>query len=255
MSQVPDRHWIFRGQPNKLELTSTLERSLENWRIKLADGPAIESELIREFRRRVADPIYQRIQNDTLYCMSLMRHYGAPVRLLDCTYSPFVAAKFALENGVKNGAVVYCFNGDWCKANVPSELKSVVEERHRDINRTDITFEQMYLSPKSRRKFIQYENPLHLNERLTIQQGIFLCPGDVGVSFLENVKAMSGWDDKNNIIEFHLELEGGDLAEFARKLKLMNISSAALFPGLEGFARSLGEHVLHFREISSRQRT
>jgi hypothetical protein len=32
-------------------------------------------------------------------------------------------------------------------------------------------------------------------------------------------------------------------------LKRMNLSSAALFPGLDGFARSLGEHLFHFDEL------
>jgi hypothetical protein len=30
----------------------------------------------------------------------------------------------------------------------------------------------------------------------------------------------------------------------------MNLSSAALFPGLEGFAKSMGEHILHFRRLA-----
>ena len=187
MKRVPRKDWIFRGQPNEFELTSTLERSLEKWQINLDEGPAIENELIREFRRRVAHPEYERIHTD-----------GAPVRLLDCTYSPFVAAKFALEDAAKYGAVIYCFNGKWCDERVPSEVKLIAKRREKDKKRTDTTFVPMYLSPSETnlKRFIHHENPFYLNERLTIQQGVFLCPGNIGVSFMKNIRAMSGWNDK-----------------------------------------------------------
>src|ERR1700731_2204653 len=108
-----DFKWIFRGQPTDDALASSLERTLLNWEIPLREAPKIEHQLIREFRRRLLDPLYARIQEDTLHCMALMRHHGAPVRLLDCTYSPFVAAKFAIERGVCDHAVIYCFNARW----------------------------------------------------------------------------------------------------------------------------------------------
>lgn len=41
-----------------------------------------------------------------------------------------------------------------------------------------------------------------------------------------------------------------DLVMFTGQLKKMNLSSAALFPGLEGFAKSLGERILHFRQLA-----
>ena len=43
-------------------------------------------------------------------------------------------------------------------------------------------------------------NPFRLNERLTIQQGIFICPGDINKSFSENLKAGRKKSDlKNNL--------------------------------------------------------
>jgi hypothetical protein len=70
------------------------------------------------------------------------------------------------------------------------------------------------------------ENPLHLNERLTIQQGIFLCPGDIGVSFSENIQAMDGWDSSDNVVKIKLDLGSDQVAEFALMLKRMNVSSS-----------------------------
>jgi hypothetical protein len=102
---------------------------------------------------------------------------------------------------------------------------------------------------KSKRsvQFVKAENPFHLNERLTAQQGLFLCPADLESSFVDNLTAMSGWQD--NVVKICLELDSQSAKEFARNLKSMNLSFAALFPGLEGFARSIGQQMLHYRYL------
>src|SRR5262249_56298785 len=93
--------WIFRGQSEDRPLATTLERRLLSWGIDLTRGPAIERALLREFRRRLRGEEYTRVKDDTLYCLALMQHHGAPTRLLDCTHSPFVAAQMAIKEGKK----------------------------------------------------------------------------------------------------------------------------------------------------------
>jgi hypothetical protein len=95
-------HWIYRGQPEDWELSSTIERALSNWRIDLEHATSIEFQTVREFRRRMREPQYQQVHSDILFCLALMQHHGAPTRLLDCTYSPFVAAAFAIQEGSPN---------------------------------------------------------------------------------------------------------------------------------------------------------
>jgi hypothetical protein len=102
-------------------------------------------------------------------------------------------------------------------------------------------------SRKRRVQFVKAENPFHLNERLTAQQGLFLCPADLESSFVDNLTAMSGWQD--NVVKLCLELDSQSAKEFARNLKSMNLSFTAMFPGLEGFARSIGQQMLHYRYL------
>lgn len=61
--------------------------------------PVVEKRLLREFKRAYPSrentpaPRY----DDDLAWLALMQHHGAPTRLLDWTFSPFVAAFFALD--------------------------------------------------------------------------------------------------------------------------------------------------------------
>jgi hypothetical protein len=141
--------------------------------------------------------------------------------------------------------VIWCFNGDWMDTHFKT-LFGIRKAKEHDKKRSDATFTSIYRNAKS---FVHQENPFLLNERLTIQQGIFLCPGNAGQPFLENLQEMPRWEDENNVYKLRLVLTDNERAGFARMLKRMNLSEAALFPGLDGFARSLGEHLLHFNEL------
>jgi hypothetical protein len=80
-SSTSDR-WIYRGQTEKKwSLKTTIERALSDWEIEPKCATLIEFQTIREFRRRLRDPEHDRVHTDTLFCLALMQHYGAPTRL------------------------------------------------------------------------------------------------------------------------------------------------------------------------------
>ena len=257
-----DGKWIYRGQSQDWPLKTSLERRLGAWGIKLSSGPRVEHQLIREFRRRFQGAELDDVRRDKLFCLALMQHHGAPTRLLDCTYSPFVAAQVAVKDGqtIENSRigicveygraahVIWCFRAEWL-ANQASSKVGYKKVQARNTARNDRSFDELYQN-KQDEKFVLHDNPLRLNERLSIQQGIFLCPATVSSSFLSNLKSMDEWNSENNICKIVLDLELEKLIQFARKLRRMNISSAALFPGLDGFSRSLGEHLFHYDELA-----
>jgi FRG domain len=246
-AQVFERkNWIFRGQSQDWCLTTRLERGLLSWGIPLTRGPVIERALVREFNRRLRGEEYLRAKDNKLYSLALMQHHGAPTRLLDCTYSPFVAAQMAIKEGEKEkDHAIWCFNSDWMDTHF-KRLFGLKKAKEHDKKRTDTTFTSIYNNTKS---FVHQENPLLLNERLTIQQGVFLCPGNARQPFQKNLCEMEGWNSRNNVCKLRLVLTREERAVFVKMLKRMNLNEAALFPGLDGFARSLGEHLRHFNEL------
>ncbi len=105
----------------------------------------------------------------------------------------------------------------------------------------------------TRRKFVYPENPFQLNERLIIQQDVFLCTGDVSVPFVQNLTALNGHHLRENIVKLCFNLDKTTVREFARHLRRMNIGSAALFPGLDGFARSFAERLFLYENLAERR--
>jgi FRG domain len=188
--------WIYRGQTHDLPLKTSFERALFDWKIPFEWALETEWQTIREFQRRTLDPLYKRVHDDTLFCLALMQHHGAPTRLLDCSYSPFAAAAFAMEKGPQGEnkvPVVWCFSmkWPWDKTEENTKHKQAFKLRNKDDKRNDQTFLKLYnvgakAKPSLSERFVKSENPLQLNERLSTQQGVFLCPADVTVSFEKN---------------------------------------------------------------------
>jgi hypothetical protein len=240
--------WVYRGQRQGWPLQPSLERYICAWGCDIALSPMIERQMIRDFQRRYPDPADTAIQQDTLYCLALMQHHGAPTRLIDWTYSPFVAAKFAAEEGTK-GAVIWCLNTKWCRETAEGVVGDDLKRRDDDAHRNDDTFRPIYLDAP--RPFVCLENPLRLNQRLILQRGTFLCPGDISVGFQQNLKAMSGWDLEQHLVKLVLRLDKKEVARFSYHLKQMNMTSALLFPGFDGFASSFRELILHYEKLAS----
>jgi len=113
----------------------------------------------------------------------------------------------------------------------------------------------------NRQNLILHIKPPRLNERLAIQKGSFLFPCDISSNFESNLCDTFGFEFSNlesiNAIQWNIEKKGTRLPSGAeivkinlprenylhldalKDLHLMNIDAASLYPGLEGFARSL----------------
>jgi hypothetical protein len=240
-----DEAWLFRGQPSSWPLTTTLERACARFDVPATAIPAVEGQMIREFRRRFTGRHRQLILADTLYCMALMQHHGAPTRLLDFTYSFYVAAYFALERSGED-PMVWCVNGRWCR-DVSARVAGQEPINAREARRDEASFRALFMADPPHRLVLP-ENPFPLHRRLIIQQGAFACPGDVTAPFVDNLRSDGG---RGVLIKLRLAFDAAARSRALAELAQMNIDRASLFPGLDGFAQSLELRIPLYQRIAA----
>lgn len=258
-----DLNWVFRGQAGPWPLKTSLQRACEDFGLPLDKAFELEQKLIREFRRYFHFySAYAPAPDDTLEWLAMMQHYGSPTRLLDWTYSLYVAAFFALEKP-NEAHIIWALNTQWLSRQVLRLLRSlkqgheVLLQQFVDERETSITpFRDLFMQAEpGSAPFVYVANPFKLNPRLTNQQGLFLCQNDISKSFMESLEIFSqkavglpsGPDDDPRDLEnvdlsgnlIRIEIDSRLRNEILVRLHRVNINHAVLFSGLEGFARSL----------------
>ncbi len=157
--------------------------------------------------------------------LSVMQHFGAPTRLLDFSFSPYVGLFFALS-GMKQKASVYCVKF--------KDIKEIDEATYDDVA-------QKYDNIMAQNKVLDNTvllpfEPRFTNQRLLAQQGAFLIPNTLNYS---HDKILECYDiEGNDEFVYKLNISETATIELIENLAKMNISYATIFPGIEGFCRS-----------------
>jgi hypothetical protein len=184
-------------------LMTGLERVCLRADNSLTQAPQHEERIIREFRRRIHHYLPgASLPENSLELIALMQHHGAPTRLLDWTYSPYVAAHFALVHASRRpGAdlAIWTIRPEWC----------------RDASRT------ASIKPQPAALWGRIENPED---------------GDVTETFLRNITLLPAFAESK--LTRYIITHSHSRA-VAQSLYRMNVTETTLFPGLDGFARSL----------------
>lgn len=225
--------WAFRGQQRSAwPLASSLTRWLSAFCPDTSLWPLREVRAMRIFRRKANIHLRERgLLDDELRCLALMQHHGSPTRLLDFTKSPYVAAFFALERAIDEVAV-YALNTpalwDAAPRFDPGLTRDVIDPRLPGI------YQRLYAV--NRYPVLWFGEPLEMDARLVAQSGLFVIPGVLDQPLEAILEYYPGGSQM--LTKFILPASVREQA--MRALYRMNITSATLFPDLDGLARSMG---------------
>jgi hypothetical protein len=256
-SRFTQEGWAFRGHGiAEWRLETALERAcLGNAAVGNADSPdgpavapmsilphAFEREALLRFQRRAHHYIPNPPDDeDVLDWLALMQHHGVPTRLLDWTLSPYVALYFAFETSLPDtDCAVWAINTGWLAERARQKSLSdpgvPADPHERALNE----YLNHCLFNAENPNVVVVANPIRMNERVAAQQGVFLCDLSYVGAFtitLQKMLVMPMPPSSPVIWKFVIKTAQRD--KFVRELNRMNINGASLFPGLDGFARSL----------------
>ncbi len=221
-------NYVFRGAPR---ISHGLETSLQT-------GGLIDHEehLLASFRKYAVESA---VHGDSVWnWMSLGKHHGLPTRLLDWTYSPYVAMHFAtcdIRHFDEDGAI-WCV--DYRKTNemLPKRLQEVLEESDVNLFTTEM-IERVARSIEAfdamaRHEFVLFFEPPSLDERIVNQFALFSLPSSPQLR-LDRLLVQREGAYRRVVFPATLKWEVRD------KLDQANITERVLFPGLDGLSQWL----------------
>jgi FRG domain-containing protein len=260
------RRWIFRGQADAAWLLeSTLVRAFKDSWQRWAKAyfwndvmvmKRIEGQLAFDFASKAKLHGIDVSTDRPVELLSAMRHFGVPTRLVDWTYSPFVALYFALEeeSSSEMAAVWAIDSGSLDRAatlktlpvtKLPGGQRVIPPIRSVDFSRDDAflkhvcpDFDWYHRSNLLGEPTIENVVPIlpgTQNERLSAQQGLFLCPSQVGPSLMEQLDKLMRPVKHEWIVK--IVIPRALRSEILGKLFQMNVHPLSLFPGADGLGR------------------
>jgi len=234
--------WLFRGHAaSHWSLVTSIERATAPTQLRLN----AEQGALGWFQQGAHNYLTNHwAPTSTLEWLALMQHHGTPTRLMDWTRSPFVAAFFAFEDErpEADACAIWAIDASWCLTQTKSTIQNLGVD-YSDIagmSETSFYFRLRdifddLLKPNVP-PFVCALGPARVHERLALQQGVFVFPGNGEMTFEDNLRAFEPVGLANHLHKLVLprRLRVNALAD----LVLMNITRVSLFPGLDGFART-----------------
>jgi len=244
-SEEDHRRWLFRGLGRSCwSLCSTLDRALERFGVSSAEAYLWELRLTREFQRHAGRFTSTPPADDIVAWLGLMQHHGAPTRLLDWTYSFWVAVFFAIRDASPGDeCAIWAMNTAWFAPRIHEKYPGTAKA----LRRFDPNALRPLFDPDRAEPFIAVLAPYELNERLAIQQGTFVTAADIRRSFMENLTATATGAESEmraNLLKICVPCSQEFLRATLSQLHRMNVNETTLFPGgIDGFSRDLRTRV------------
>lgn len=206
-------------------------------------GPTarVEGHLLRNFRKYARAEAAPGVS--TWNWLALAQHHGLPTRLLDWTYSPFVAMHFATHDvdHFDRDGVIWTIDYNKTNDRLPDVLKAQLHEEGSFVftaemlGRAADTLQD--LGALSAEEFLIFFEPPSLDDRIVNQFALF--------SLLSSPEArLDRWLERVPDVATRLVIPAALKWEIRDKLDQANINERVLFPGLEGLSRWLKRYYM-----------
>ena len=206
-----------------------------------------EQHLIRNFRKYARRSV---ISQDSIWnWLALAKHHGLPTRLLDWTFSPYVALHFATASLADFDIDGEILAVDFAQANrlLPSKLRRLLDAEGSDV----FTAEMLGCAAQSLREldglssdpFLLFLEPPSLDDRIVNQNALFSLMSTADA-------ALDDWLESHRDLHRRIVLPASLKWEVRDKLDQANITERVLFPGLDGLSAWLRRYYSE-REIAA----
>jgi len=204
-------------------------------------GPFAELErhMLRNFKKYAHRSVVER---DSLWhWLSVAQHYGLPTRVLDWTYSPFIAMHFAtadLEKFDRDGVI---WAVDYVKAHqlLPRRLRDWVELEGANVLTVELLSEVVSslheLDALVSEKVVIFFEPPSIDDRIVNQYAFCSVMSDPCM-------VLDDWLLDHPGIARKIVVPASLKWEIRDKLDQGNVNERVLFPGLDGLSRWLKRH-------------
>lgn len=214
----------------------SLTTSLVRLAAERADISRLELSLLRNFRKYAHADAAARGES-IWHWLAVAQHHGLPTRLVDWTYSPFVALHFATADATSYGedGLVWCVNFVEAHTLLPARLRTILEREHSDTLTVEMLCELPSLQAfdsLAEEAFVAFIEPPSLDDRILNQFALFSLMSDPAASLDDWIRQHPSLC-RRVVVPAELKWEVRD------KLDQANISERTLFPGLDGLSRWL----------------
>ena len=255
--------YVFRGVPDEgFSLGTSIGRFVgdsQKWHL--------EPLLLRNFAQYAASELGE--PRSVWHLLSIAQHYGLPTRLLDWSFSPLVAAYFAVATGdTDHDGAIWAVDYRTLHAGLPDRYQEVLETTETDmldvhlLSNATLEYEQRedlgdgaapvrnlndigriselwreLWAPDADRddEYVMFFRPPAIDDRIVNQSAVFSFQSDPRL-------VLDRWLADRPDCYRKIVVPGDRKLEFRDKLDQMNVNHRTLFPGLEGVATGLKQY-------------